>query len=68
MAEIDNFAPTYFGGECNMDPENRGFYLIIEDMSDTHELLDFNIGLTYDQVWFLSLPKHDICIFSINSR
>ena len=44
--------PEYFGGNFDTSVEGRGFYLIMRDIGDSHDMLSFNEGLNNNQVLF----------------
>ena len=48
--KLQEMTCRYFGGKYCLDKESRGFYLILEDISDTHQMPNLDKGLTDDQV------------------
>ena len=57
VSHIKDVAPSYFAGayeDTNEKKSDRAWYLILEDLSDTHHIEDFNVGLNPDQVKIFS--------------
>ena len=43
---IDSMVCRFFAGDCCQEKENRGFYVILEDMSDCYQMPDLDKGLS----------------------
>ena len=43
---FEDMMPKFYAGEFNPDPQSRGFFLVLSDVSDTFKLADNTKGLT----------------------
>lgn len=49
-SEIRSISCKFYAGDCCQDKNNRGFYIILEDISETFKMPDFSNGLNDDQI------------------
>jgi hypothetical protein len=47
---VGNIIPKFFAGGCNLDNESRGFFLILEDLSDDYTSVPTTKGLNLNQL------------------
>ena len=47
---IPKLTAKLIAADYDTTPENRGFFLILEDISNNHSLKDFNAGLSEDEI------------------
>ena len=44
QSELENMMPKFYAGDYSLDKENRGFYLILEDISSDFKILKDDAG------------------------
>ena len=47
---MKDIIPRCYGGDYDENQANRGYYLLLQDMSPEYALLDFNTGLSYEEM------------------
>ena len=50
VLDLNIMAPKFYAGDVSMENEDRRFFLILENISSTHKMLDLNQGLTANQI------------------
>jgi hypothetical protein len=49
-SELANLSPKLYAGECSMEKDKRGFYLIMEDLTPDYRMIKTEDGLSLNQL------------------
>ena len=47
---IQSVTCQFYAGDCNLDPNDRRFYIILDDLSDSYKMPNFSNGLTSAEI------------------